>query len=444
MSCSPVRPFSVLVALFCLCSSSTVNAQTDYDGPPINYQSAPVDDAVARLKDALDRGERTLQWNDKNGWLSSILDALNVPAESQTLVFSKTSLQISRISPRRPRALYFNDDVYVGWVQSGDVVELSAVDPQQGAIFYTIRQQPDSESAGRPTITRDPGHCNVCHASSRTQNVPGFLVRSTFPGRDGTPHYSLGTKTTDHTTPISDRFGGWYVTGTHGTMRHNGNAIADEDATPAIDRDQGANRTSLDEFIDVDRYAAPGSDIVALMVLEHQSQLHNAITKANYEARRAAHQDAVMNKLLGRDADYVSESHVRRIASVGDNLLDYLLFADEFVLTDPVIGDVKFQDKFLSRGKTDRQGRSLREFDLRTRIFKYPCSYLIHSDSYQGLPTRVRDYVEQRLAMILNGQDESGDFDHLDAATRQAIGQILADTLDGFADKLAETVGTSR
>ena len=403
-------------------------AQAYFEGPPINYSSAPVHDAVAKLKKAIERGEKAIEWNTDNGWLTSVLDALDVPTSSQTLVFSKTSLQISRINPRRPRALYFSDDVYVGWVQHGDVIELSAVDPQQGAIFYTLAQK-----EGRAEIRRDRGHCNVCHASSRTQNVPGFLVRSTFPGRDGTPLYSLGTKTTDPTTPLEDRFGGWYVTGRHGSMRHNGNVIATEDETPPIDQDRGANLTQLDELVDTDPYLTPESDIVAMMVLEHQSQMHNAITRANYEARRAAHQDAVMNKLLERDENHVSESHQRRIASVGDNLLRHLLFVDEFELTDPVEGSPVFQQEFQSRGPTDRRGRSLREFDLQTRMFKYPCSYLIYSDSYQSLPKPVRDYVKQRLVNVLRGTDDTGEFRHLDARTRTAIREILEETLDGFA-----------
>ena len=406
-------------------------AQSDFEGPPINYSSAPVDDPIARLKAAVETGERSLTWDEKTGWLASILIELDVPAASQTLVFSKTSLQISRISPRRPRALYFNDDVYVGWVQNGDVVELSAVDRHQGAVFYTVSQKTE-----RPLIMRDRGHCNVCHASSKTQNVPGFLVRSTFPGRDGTPYYSLGTKTTDHTTPLQDRFGGWYVTGSHGSMRHNGNSIADEDKLPPIDRDAGANCNDLSPFIDTDAYLTGTSDIVALMVLDHQSQMHNAITRANYEARRAAHQDAVMNKLLGRESGYVSESHERRIASVGDNLLRYLLFANEFPLTDPIEGDPAFRQEFQSRGITDGRGRSLRDFDLHLRMFKYPCSYLIHSDSYRSLPEPIRDYVEKQLAIILKGQDSSQDFQHLDSSSRQAIIEILSETLEGFSDRL--------
>jgi len=419
--------FSVL-AVAC-----SVKAQSDFDGPPIHYQTAPVDDAIARLKRALDQGETSLTWDPKNGWLSSLLEELQVPISTQTLVFSKTSLQLSRITPQKPRALYFNDEVYVGWVQHGDVLELSAVDPMQGPIFYTI-----SQSSDRAEITRDRGQCIVCHASSRTQNVPGFLVRSTFPGRDGTPFYGLGTQTTDHTTPLEDRFGGWYVTGQHGSMRHNGNAIAKEDARPAIDRDQYPNLERLDELFDITPYLSSQSDILALMVLEHQSQMHNAITRANYETRMAIEQDKMMNELLQRGENYISESRQRRIASVGDNLLKYLLFHDEFPLTSPIVGDENFQAEFRALGRTDSQGRSLRDFDLQTRLFKYPCSYLIESESYQSLPQTTRDYIEDRLAAIIAGQDERDDFKHLDRATRIALGEILTEMLAGFRERLRD------
>ena len=190
LSYSALRAVLLTATSLGVVATNCADAQSDFEGPPIHYHTAPVNDAVAKLQTALEQGDQSLDWSSTNGWLSSILDALDIPISSQTLVFSKTSLQLSRISPQRPRALYYNDDVYVGWVQHGDVVELSAVDPQQGAIFYTVAQKQDG-----PVITRDRGHCNVCHASSRTQNVPGFLVRSTFPGRDGTPLYALGTTT---------------------------------------------------------------------------------------------------------------------------------------------------------------------------------------------------------------------------------------------------------
>lgn len=409
-------------------------AQTDFEKEPINYYTAPVEDAMHRLKVAIEAGEKELQWDEKTGWLTAVLETLDVPVSSQTLVFSKTSLQLTRINPVRPRALYFNDDVYVGWVQKGDVLELSAVDPQQGAIFYTISQ--NHQPGEQPVIKRDQGHCAVCHASSRTENVPGYLVRSVFPGRTGTPLYGLGTKSTNHSTPIDDRYGGWYVTGTHGSMRHMGNAIASDERQPPIDVSEGANLTSLRDRVDTDPYLTDSSDIVALMVLEHQATMHNLITRANYEARRCVHQDQVMNRLLEREEGHQSDSSKRRIAAAGDALLDYMLFEDEFMLASSVKGTSAFEREFESAGIRDSKGRSLREFDLQTRLFKYPCSFLIHSASYRGLPESIRDHVENRLAGILSGTDKADYFEYLDAKTKTALSEILSETLDGFAARL--------
>ncbi len=407
-------------------------AQSDFEQAPIEYHTAAVHDAVEQLRQAIESESEQLEWDEKNGWLSALLEKLNVPISSQTLVFSKTSLQISRIMPSRPRALYFNDDVYVGWVQHGEVVELSAVDPKQGPVFYSVAQK----KGAKPVITRDRGHCIVCHSSSRTQSVPGYLVRSVYPGSNGTPHYGLGTTTTDHSTKMSTRFGGWYVTGTHGSMRHLGNAIAKEDSPSPIDPEPGANLTTLDGLFDTAPYLTGSSDIVALMVLEHQSQMHNQITHATYEARRAKYQDQVMSRLLERPEDHVSDSTKRRIASAGDKLLKYMLFKTELQLTSPVAGTSSFREDFEAQGINDKRGRSFRQFDLETRLFKYPCSFLIHSSSYAGMPNEVRDHVENRLALILTDRDTTGDFDFLSGQDRMAIREILADTLDGFKQRL--------
>ncbi len=426
--------YRFLILLAVAIVSRAVIGQSDFEQPPIEYHSAPVNDAIEQLRQALETEQTQLQWDENNGWLSALLEKLDVPVSSQTLVFSKTSLQISRITPDRPRALYFNDDIYIGWVQDGDVVELSAVDPKQGPIFYSVSQKKGEQ----PVISRDRGHCIVCHASSRTQNVPGYLVRSVYPSRNGTPHYGLGTTTTDHSTELSERFGGWYVTGTHGEMRHMGNTIAEDDRRNPIDPEQGANLTDLQGLFDTTPYLTDTSDIVALMVLEHQSQMHNLITRANYEARRAVHQDKIMSKLLDRPEDYVSDSARRRIASAGDKLLDYMLFSGELQLTSPVAGTSNFTKEFEQRGVKDKRGRSLRQFDLETRLFKYPCSFLIHSTSYQGMPQAIREHVETRLASILTGQDTSGQFDHLASDDCQAIREILTDTLPGFRSRIED------
>ncbi|MBI1310336.1 hypothetical protein GC176_03435 [bacterium] len=409
---------------FVLASGSRLLAQLEFENEPINYHTTPTTDRIARLITAIDQGKAELTWDETHGWLPSILTQLDVPRSSQTLVFSKTSLQLSRISTHRPRALYFNDDTYVGWVQRGDVVELAAVDPVQGTIFYTLAQKDHQP----PDIRRDKGNCLVCHASTRTKGVPGLLVRSVFPSEDGQPHFGLGTLTTDHTTSFDERFGGWYVTGKHGSMRHRGNAIADDTKEDPIDPEPGANLSSLDNLIRTQPYLEPGSDLIALMVLEYQSQMHNVMTRASYETRRALHYDTVMNEALDRPADYRSDVTERRIKSEGDRLLSYLFYCNEFPLQSPVEGTSSFVDDFQKRGPRDRQGRSLRDFDLQTRLFRYPLSYLIYSESFEALPVAVRSYVEARMADVLSGKDQSAEFSHLSATDRQAISEILRDT----------------
>lgn len=402
--------------------------QGNFERAPINYLDAEVNDPVARLAKRIESGETTLSYDDKFGFLRSVLNELDVPVSSQTLVFSKTSLQLHRISPRRPRALYFNDDVYVGYCQKGDVLEFSATDASQAAIFYTLKQSTE----GQPSFVRDRGNCLSCHASSRTQGVPGYLIRSVFSDASGRPKLGSGTFLTDHTSEFKHRWGGWYVTGEHGSMRHMGNTICEGDEY-TFDRDLGANRSGLDQYIRPDDYLSPYSDIVALMVLEHQTQMHNAIAAANYETRQALHQSYQMNELLERPKGHISESAERRISASADRVLRYLLMTDEFQLTDTVAGSSGFAAEFSARGSEDSQGRSLRDFDLKTRLFKYPCSYLIYSDAFDALPREVRDLVVSRLIAILEGRDASPKYAHLTPEMRSEILEILTDTKPDFA-----------
>ncbi|PAY19549.1 hypothetical protein CKO51_10545 [Rhodopirellula sp. SM50] len=429
----PRRAIVVLVTVLTttLCVSDSFAQQGNFEREPINYLDAEVNDPVAQLSKKLESGEATLRYDDQFGYLQSVLEALDVPASSQTLVFSKTSLQLHRISPRRPRALYFNDDVYVGYCQNGDVLEFAATDANQGAIFYTLKQ---SDRDDQPSFVRDRGNCLSCHASSRTQGVPGYLIRSVFSDPAGRPKLGSGTFLTDHTSPFEQRWGGWYVTGKHGAMRHMGNTICEGDEY-TFDRDPGANQSDLDEYIDTDDYIAPHSDIVALMVLEHQTQMHNAIAAANYETRQALHQSYQMNELLERPKDHISESAQRRIAASADRVLRYLLMVDEFQLTDTVKGASDFEAEFASRGIKDSRGRSLRDFDLQTRLFKYPCSYLIHSPAFDALPKQVREQVVARLFAILEGRDDSPDFEHLTPKMRRDILEILVDTKPEFSGR---------
>lgn len=407
---------------------TSANAQRDYyEAPPINYQKAAVHDPVARLSESLAAGETKLVYDEKQGYLPSVLQALDIPVSSQSLVFSKTSLQQSRISPRHPRAIYFNDDVYVGYCQSGDVLEFAATDPQQGATFYTLKQSATSE----PKLVRDQGQCLICHSSGRTQDVPGYLVRSVFANAGGMPEFGSGTFTTDHTSPLEERWGGWYVTGTHGDMRHMGNAIL-KGAEDELDRESHANLTSLDPLVNTDSYLSPHSDIVALMVMEHQSQMHNAIAWANYETRRAIYQSEIMNDALDRPAGYLSESAERRINKAADRVLEYLLFCNEFRLTSPIEGANSYAADFQSRGVRDSKGRSLRDLDLKSRMFRYPCSYMIHSAAFDGLPDEVRSRVLRTLHEILAGDLPLDQYSHLTDSDRRNVLAILLETKPEF------------
>lgn len=409
--------------------SASSYGQIEFEGEPISYYEYPLKDPISKLQSKIDTGEVKLAFDSDRGYLPAVLQALGVPSSSQMLVFSKTSFQLQRISPQRPRAVYFSDDMYVGWVQAGDVVEISAVDPEQGAVFYTLDQQ----ESQRPQFVRDRGQCLACHASARTQGVPGHLVRSVFSSPSGQPHFGSGTFTTDHRSPFTERWGGWYVTGKHGEMRHMGNVLCkDRDAPEKFDRESGANQVSLEDRIRTTPYLEPTSDIVALMVLEHQTQMHNLITLASYTARRAAYQDHIINEALERNADFESDSTKRQIASAGDKLLQYLLFSKEFPLSSPVEGSSKFTDEFAALGPRDSQGRSLRDFDLQRRIFRFPCSYLIYSPSFQALPATAKDYVLGRLKRILDGTDQDPAFDHLTSDDRATILAILTETHPDF------------
>lgn len=408
-----------------LFTSRVASAQLDHEQDPINYSTAKANDPVARLIERIDAGDAHLEWEPKHGYLPSMMRLLDVPESSQTLVFSKTSLQVSRITPRTPRAIYFNDDVYLGWVQRGDVVEISAADPQLGGTFYTL----DQRVKDKPVIQRETARCLQCHGSTHTRRVPGHIVRSVFPDSGGQPIYRLGTHLTDDSSPFAERWGGWYVTGNHGRQRHMGNcSIADPQVSEQLDVESGANVRDLSSRLDLRPYLSPHSDIVALMVLEHQVTMHNVLTASNHSGRITARDAVIMNKALERPEGFESESTARRYASAAENVVKALLFCGEATLTDNVQGTSSFSEEFAARGPFDSEGRSLRQFDLGKRLFVYPCSFLIYSESFRQLPGGVIERVWQRLDEILSGRDTSEKFGHLSAGDRSAIFQILCET----------------
>jgi hypothetical protein len=415
----------VVTVAIVLLGPATAIAQTDIFQPPIDYGSATVHDPAARLQHRLESGQASLSWNAENGYLSALLHEFNISETSQLLVFSKTSFQRDRISPKAPRAIYFSDDVYLGWCQRGEVMEIAAIDPRQGAIFYTLDQQ----SSKRPRLTRQNDSCLQCHASSLTENAPGLIVRSVFPDAAGFPILSTSTYQTTFRSPLSERWGGWYVTGTPGGQRHLGNMVATNRSDPAgVDRERGANRRDLKSLVDTAPYRTGLSDIVALMVFEHQTVVHNQITLANYQTRLALRDQEVLDQLDGKPAAQRSSSIQHRIDSAAEDLLRCLLFSEEAALTDPIEGTSGYAKYFSSLGPRDLKGRSLRDFDLHRRMFKWPCSYLIYSEQFEALPQPCKDSVYRQLADVLAEKDSAKAFAHLSNDDRRAIREILNDT----------------
>jgi hypothetical protein len=325
-------------------------------------------------------------------------------------------MQIHKISPSNPRALYFNDSVYVGYVPGSSILELAANDPDLGAVFYTLDFAPLKEASQGVQLVRDRGQCLSCHATSRTENVPGYLVRSIYPDASGRPRTGTSSYTTDYRSLFQTRWGGWYVTGTHGQMRHLGNAFALDRSDPQkMDLEAGANRSELPSRVQRELHLQPHSDLVALMVLEHQIRVHNLITKANYEARQSVAMDVSMNQALGRDSGYRSESTQRRIQSAASSLADAILMRHESPLEQVVQGTSSFAEVFASQGPRDSQNRSLRQFDLHTRLFRHRLSYLIYTPEFQALPKDILGPLREHLQETLRTDEYRAEREILEA-----------------------------
>jgi len=386
----------------------------------------PIRNVVEGVQSRLDRRALRLERTDDHGYLKAILKELRVPESSQVLVFSKTSFQRERITPKTPRALYFNDDVYVGFCQRGDVVEVSTPDRILGTAFYAFSQDPED----KPRFVPHNDACLICHSSTRTQGYPGHIIRSVFPDFLGMPILSAGTTTVDSSTPLADRWGGWYVTGTHGKLEHRGNwVVANKKDPSADDRTANQNVVDLKRRFTVGAYLTPHSDIVALMTLEHQAEMHNRLARAMLITNEALRRQERLNIELKERPDYQWESVTRQIQSVGEEVVRGLLFSGEATIADPIKGTSGFTEEFAKRGPFDTHQRSLRQFDLETRLFKYRCSYLIYSRAFSDLPPVVKEHIWKRLDEVLSGRDQGDAYKHLEPEERRAIREILKATV---------------
>lgn len=390
----------------------------DIDHPAIQYTTRKLDDPGARLNFRIQYGETHLKFSGPQGYLRSLLNELHVPIDSQIVVFSKTSFQGERITPDNPRSLYFNDSTVIGWVHGGPVIEVAAEDPKQGMIFYKMAQKPDAQV----NLYRDP-NCLSCHITSQNLGMPGTIMRSVFPGFDGAPVTPAGNFLTDDRSPFAQRWGGWYVTGSSGSAQHMGNEYSDEAGQlHALVPGQTQNLESLKGLFDTDQYLSPYSDVVALMVFEHEMHMMNLFTQVGWKTRLALYQEETdPSRSHQKEAERVLRETSREI-------VDYMLFIDEVPLSGKVQGTSGFAEEFSKRGPEDGQGRSLRQLDLEHRLMRYPCSFMIYSDAFDGLPDEAKDAIYGRMWEILSGQERSQRYAKLSLEDRQAVVEILRGT----------------
>ncbi len=388
------------------------------DHPAIAYATTAANDPVAQLARRVQDGDATLQFSDEHGYLPSLLQALHIPVASQLLVFSKTSLQAQVVSPVNPRAIFFNDNVVVAWPRGG-FIEIAAQDVRQGTMFYVLPQQ----RAERPPFVRS-GTCLSCHVAHATLNVPGTFARSVVTARDGRALPFLGNFITDDRSPLEERWAGWFVTGQSRSAAHLGNQRLSADAERAAPARPSGN-ASLGDFLAVRNYPAATSDITALLVFDHQMRMNNLLTGIGWRVRIAASDAPGTVDEVARDA--------------ANEVADALLFVDEAPLKGPVQGAAAFAEGFTARGPFDGGGRSLRQFDLRTRLMRYPCSYTIYSDAFERLPPAAKDAVYARLWTILSGADTAPRYQRLSAADRRAVIEILRDTKRDLPPQFRDT-----
>ena len=375
--------------------------------PLHEYDTRPVDDRFYRYLQRLEAGEAQLDTSDEQAMLLSLLKDLEVPVSSQMLVYTATSLQKGLISPRNPRALYFNDDTYVGFVPGGRI-EIISLDPQLGGIFYLF----DKLQPGRQPRIRRTADCMNCHAPRHMDHIPGLVIESVIPGLTGGGERAFRREQSGHQVKLADRFGGWHLTGTGPALtQHWGNML--------IQRKNGEAHELPNppgERFDLSRYPLPTSDLLAQLLHEHQAGFVNRALRAGYRYRE-----------LAAEGDVGDEA----IAELSQPLVQYLLFKDEAPLTPGMVGESPLAADFGSSAKRDAAGRSLRDLDGKTRLLKYRCSYMIYSPTFAGLPEPLRQRVLTDLAAELKSPTGES---HLPAEERAALHEILTETLPEYAE----------
>lgn len=421
----PRIPAPSVVLSVLLAASAAGQSTPDYEQPPVSYSATQPVDAVTRLQQRLSSGELAFAGADHEV-LRAVLRELKVPVESQVVVFSKTSLQRGRIQPENPRALYFSDSVYVGWVPGG-LIEVVAIDPNLGPVFYSF--DPQVARGAAKTFVRD-SDCLRCHGGTFVRGVPGVFARSVVPSDSGEPLLRHGSEVVDDQTPFEKRWGGWYVTGYTGPDNHRGNVFGSEQGDQLVFNLSDRRPADLTEFFDTARYPAKTSDVVALLVFEHQMGMQNSLTRAAHGCRKMLEYQRSLQKALGDPpSDEPSYDSVKSVfAGAVDDIVDHLLFRGAAPMPEGLNGSEAFRRAFQANAPRSKAGHALKDLRLRERIFEQRCSYLIYSEAFAALPAQLKTRVLDRLYAVLHDDDPRGRYTYLPADEKRRIFEILRET----------------
>jgi hypothetical protein len=397
-----------------LCLGFVANAAAEipvhrFPDAPHHYWTQQPSDAFTQWLSKAKTGPALFAASDEKTQLIFLLKALEIPESSQLLVYSATSFQSGLILPSNPRAIYFNEESYVGFVPSGRL-EVSSVDPDLGPVFYLMR--PSAE--GRVDAVRSE-RCMNCHAGRTSAGVPGFVAESVIAtASSGASLDGFRREVTGHGIPLRERFGGWHVTGVHEHGEHLGNLLG-------AGAGGGYERVSNPpgSRFDWNHYPVKTSDLFAHLLLEHQIGFHNLVTLGLYRTRDALTAGAGRVRVEDRAA----------LDEIAWRLVRYLLFSEEAAIPKGgVQPDPVYANAFLARRRASVSGGSLRDLDLGTRLFKYRCSYMIYTRGFLLLPPEMKRRVFQGLSIALREQGAPPEFDYLPAEEKRAIRTILRET----------------
>ena len=370
------------------------------------YYSAIPDDSFARLyKTLTDKKREQIQFKNEREALAALLHDLNISKHSQVLVFSNTSLQLSKISAKSPRAVYFNDDLYVGYVPGG-FIEIIGIDSRLGAIPYLFKL-PQKGNSQYPPIRRST-RCMRCHASEQTGQVPGLLLSSVIPAETGGSLDNLNPHKPGHHLPYSKRFGGWFITDQNETQNNWANSIGKMKQGGEVMR----RKIPIPYNFIRTKHLSQKSEFVSHLILEHQIGFTNLCITVQYAYRECFARPSKYN-YQEMKAYYISE------------LIKYCLFRDEPTLENFQMNETKYFRNYFER--THQNTHQLRKLDLKTRLFKTRCSYMLGSRVFNELPDSFKiTFLDSLKEAISNKESAYANLtDHLGLEERKTILKVL-------------------